>query len=97
MSSLQHFYTQRRMKLDSVESAFIEDAETTDLFSLKEEKPVMTFGIADYPSLGFREGVGSATGKAMDTRGAPFGALSNLVSMLGLNSKETEEPGVCSV
>ena len=84
------------MKLDSVESAVTVavDTDTSDLFNLKEEKPVMTFGIADYPSLGFRERVGSGTGKEVDTWGAPFGALSNLMSMLGLNSKEAEQPGL---
>lgn len=97
MSTLHQFYTQRRMKLDSVESAAtvaLDTTDTPDLFSVKEEKPVMTFGIADYPSLGFREGVGpGASDKATDTSGAPFGALSKLMGMLGVNSKEAEQTG----
>eukprot|EP00731_Ephydatia_muelleri_P022484 Em0015g67a len=94
MTSLQHFYTQRRMKLDSIESAATVAMDTDpDLFCLKEEKPVMTFGIADFPSLGFREGVGPSPDKAMDASRTPFGALSNLMSMLGVNAKEVEQPG----
>ena len=56
---------------------------------------MMTFGIADFPSLGFREGVGPSPDKAMDASRTPFGALSNLMSMLGVNAKEVEQPGVC--
>lgn len=84
------------MKLDSIESAATVAMDTDpDLFCLKEEKPVMTFGIADFPSLGFREGVGPSPDKAMDASRTPFGALSNLMSMLGVNAKEVEQPGVC--
>ena len=45
------------MKLDSVADSLDNSGmgSTTDLLNCQDEKPMMTFGIADYPSLGFKE------------------------------------------
>ena len=90
MSSIQNFinFSSKRMRLDSVGSNIgaLENrtSSTSDLLNFKEEKPVMTFGISDYPSLGFREtlgGMGGAqTPSGSRSWSAPYGALSRLIN-----------------
>ena len=89
MSTIQSFmnFSSKRMRLDSVGSMSALDnpgSSTPDLLNLKEEKPVMTFGIADYPSLGFREAlggmVGAQTPSGSKSWSAPYGALSRLIN-----------------
>ena len=91
MSSLSRFmqFNSKRMKLDSIaESTSALDTDSsgsTDLLSCQDEKPLMTFGIADYPSLGFEEelGVGGMPGMAdVGSSTSPLGALSKFVSEL---------------
>ena len=58
---------------------------------------MMTFGITDYPSLGFREdlvGVGSAS-MATSSWAEPFGCVSRLVKQLqGKAEKKTLRPHI---
>lgn len=100
MSSLSRFmqFNSKRMKLDSIaESTSALDTDTTgstDLLSCQDEKPLMTFGIADYPSLGFEEelGVGGMPGMAdIGSSSSPLGCLSRFVSEL------TGEPSTSSI
>ena len=91
MSSIQNFmnFSSKRLRLDSVGSSSVSALDnpassTPDLLNFKEEKPVMTFGIADYPSLGFRETlggmVGAQTPSGSRSWSAPYGALSRLIN-----------------
>ena len=100
MNSLSRFmqFNSKRMKLDSIAestSALDTDATgSTDLLNCQDEKPLMTFGIADYPSLGFEEelGVGGMTGMTdVGTSSSPLGALSKFISEL------TGEPPTSSI
>ena len=87
MSSLMAI-SSMRMKLDSVDSmnALENTTTTSSLPNLKEEKPIMTFGIADYPSLGFREELGGVMGastpSALGSWAAPYGSLSKFVDLV---------------
>lgn len=83
MSTIQSFLMSKRLKLDSVadmgggmESAV---GSTTDLMGYQEEKPIMTFGIADYPSLGFREELGGSGGTVGGSWDSPLGVMSKLL------------------
>ena len=88
MSSLSRFmqFNSKRMKLDSIaESTSTLDTDatgSTDLLSCQDEKPLMTFGIADYPSLGFEEELGVAGVADVSSSASPLGALSKFVSEL---------------
>lgn len=89
MSSLSRFmqFNSKRMKLDSIaESTSAVDTDaagSTDLLNCQDEKPLMTFGIADYPSLGFEEELGGMTGMAdVGNLSSPLGALSKFISEL---------------
>ena len=89
MSSIQSFmkFTNKRIKLDSVADSIgnldTGVGSTTDLLGCQDEKPIMTFGIADYPSLGFREelGVGGVMGgrSGVGAWDSPLGVLSRFV------------------
>ena len=104
MNSLSRFIqlNSKRMKLDSIAestSALDTDAAgSTDLLSCQDEKPLMTFGIADYPSLGFEEelGVGGMSGiPDVGSSSSPLGALSKFISLLtGEPSTSTIETGI---
>lgn len=89
-SSIQNFmkFSSKRMKLDSV--ADLQDSaagssggmgSTADLLNCQEEKPMMTFGIADYPSLGFKEELAGVGEVKQDTGScnALYGALSKFI------------------
>lgn len=90
MSTLQSLmaFTNKRLKLDSVDSmAALESSNTTSsLPNLQEEKPIMTFGIADYPSLGFRDELrgmmGASTPSTHRSLAAPYGCLSKFVDLV---------------
>ena len=107
MSSLSRLmqFNSRRMKLDSIaESTSALDTDTagsTDLLSCQDEKPLMTFGIADYPSLGFEEELGVGGMPGMNDVGgssSPLGALSKFVSDLtGEASSTTIEAGTMHI
>ena len=95
LSAIQTFiqFGSRRMKLDSV----AESMETgggigsaTDLLNCQDEKPMMTFGIADYPSLGFME---ELVDMGAPTQGASscntlYGSLSKFISVVSTAVKE---------
>ncbi len=87
-AQLQNFFSNRRMKLDSVASPGAVDnppgSASGSLLCLQEEKPVMTFGIADYPSLGFREmGGGEATTpSSVDSWSSPLGSVTKVINWL---------------
>ena len=71
------------MKLDSVADSLDNSGmgSTTDLLNCQDEKPMMTFGIADYPSLGFKEelaGVG-AMAQNMGSCDSLLGSLSKFI------------------
>lgn len=97
LSSIQNFmkFSSKRMKLDSVADALENPGvgSTTDLLSCQDEKPMMTFGVADYPSLGFREelaGVGGMTqDMASSSHNTLYGSLSKFI--LNLNGSEKAE------
>jgi len=82
------------MKLDSVADPMEGGAigrvnSTTNLLNYQDEKPMMTFGIADYPSLGFKEelaGMGGFTQTA-DSCNTLYGCLSKLASLLSVEVK----------
>lgn len=104
INSLSRFIqlNSKRMKLDSIaESTSALDADaagSTDLLSCQDEKPLMTFGIADYPSLGFEEelGVGGMSGMSdIGRSSSPLGALSKFITLLtGEPSTSTTETGI---
>ncbi len=52
---------------------------TSELMGYQEEKPIMTFGIADYPSLGFREELGVSGGGGGGGWDSPLGVMSKLL------------------
>lgn len=83
MSTIQSFLmSKRRLQLDSVADMGGMDStmgSTTDLMGYQEEKPIMTFGIADYPSLGFREELGGGSGSDGGTWDSPLGVMSKLL------------------
>ena len=58
----------------------------------QEEKPIMTFGITDYPSLGFREDMVGVGPNAIATTSwaEPFGCLSRLFRELGGKERGAE-------
>ncbi len=97
-------FSSRRMKLDSVaetldtgggdgggvggNSSGVGAGATTDLLSCQDEKPMMTFGIADYPSLGFKEelaGMGAA--QNMGSCNTLYGSLSKFIFNLNAGDK----------
>jgi hypothetical protein len=89
----------RRLKLDSVAAVDLmgssSQADTngsTDYFNFREEKPIMTFGITDYPSLGFREDMVGVGPNAIATTSwaEPFGCLSRLFRELGGKERGAE-------
>ena len=86
MSSLSRFmqFNSKRMKLDSIAESTLDNDVTgsTDLLSCQDEKPLMTFGIADYPSLGFEEELGVGGMTNVGSSPSPLGALSKFVSVL---------------
>jgi len=96
MSTLMAFKNTMRMKLDSVDSmSALESTTTTStLPNLKEEKPIMTFGIADYPSLGFREELGGVMGAStpstLGSWAAPYGSLSKFVDLIAEQDSSTD-------
>lgn len=100
LSTIQNFmkFSSQRMKLDSVADSMDNTGmgSTTDLLSCQDEKPMMTFGIADYPSLGFKEelaGVG-AMPQAMGSCNSLFGSLSKFIlKMNGVGKSEDTEAG----
>ena len=90
------------MKLDSVADALDNGntsasgggmGSTTDLLSCQDEKPMMTFGIADYPSLGFKEelaGVGGLTQDGISCNSL-YGSLTKCISSLLPEKSDPEE------
>ena len=105
MSTLQSLmaFTNKRMKLDSVDSiTALESSNTTSsLPNLQEEKPIMTFGIADYPSLGFRDELrgmmGASTPSKHSSLAAPYGSLSKFVDLVAGQESSGEEGMLGSV
>lgn len=85
MSSLQTFI-KKRFKLDSIADSTLDTGvgSTTELLGCQDEKPIMTFGIADYPSLGFREelGVGGimAGSNGVHDWTSPLGVMARFVA-----------------
>lgn len=87
------------MKLDSVADTFDNSGmgSTTDLLNCQDEKPMMTFGIADYPSLGFKEelaGVGSMpqeTGSCDSLYGSLSKFIFNMNSLEKLPEKSSDQ------
>ena len=87
------------MKLDSVADTFDNSGmgSTTDLLNCQDEKPMMTFGIADYPSLGFKEelaGVGSMpqeTGSCDSLYGSLSKFIFNMNSLEKLPEKNSDQ------
>ncbi len=83
MSTIQSFLmSKRRLKLDSVADMGGMDStmgSTSELMGYQEEKPIMTFGIADYPSLGFREELGVSGGGGDGGWDSPLGVMSKLL------------------
>ena len=86
-------FSNKRMKLDSIGSTSaldISTSSTTGLLNFQEEKPVMTFGIADYPSLGFREeldGVMGDPAAGLGNLAASYGSLSSIITKEEGNSE----------
>lgn len=99
MSTLQSLmaFTNKRMKLDSVDSitALESNNTTSSLPNLQEEKPIMTFGIADYPSLGFRDELrgmmGASTPSKHSSLATPYGSLSKFVDFVAAQESSGEE------
>lgn len=88
LSSIQNFmkFSSKRMKLDSVTDpdsgvGSSGAGSTTDLLSCQDEKPMMTFGVADYPSLGFKEELAGVGGMPQDMGSCDtlYGSLSKFV------------------
>ena len=97
LSRIQSFmkFSSQRMKLDSVADSFDNSGvgSTTDLLNCQDEKPMMTFGIADYPSLGFKEELAGVTGAMSQETGACdmlYGSLSKFVSNMNSLEKSSE-------
>jgi hypothetical protein len=92
LSTIQNFmkFSSQRMKLDSVADSFDNSgvSSTTDLLNCQDEKPMMTFGIADYPSLGFKEELAGVGTMPQETGScdALYGSLSKFV--VNMNSLE---------
>ena len=88
------------MKLDSVADTFDNSGvgSTTDLLNCQDEKPMMTFGIADYPSLGFKEelaGVG-ALPQDMGSCNTLYGSLSKFIFSVSKSENHTDpDAGEC--
>ena len=100
MSTIGKFmnFSSKRIKLDSIAdstSALDRTGSTTDLLSTMDEKPVMTFGIADYPSLGFREDVhvGMLSTPDVGNWNAPFGALTKFAAAMDMVDHKMEVSG----
>lgn len=101
LSTIQNFmkFSSQRMKLDSVADTFDNSGmgSTTDLLNCQDEKPMMTFGIADYPSLGFKEelaGVGSMpqeTGSCDSLYGSLSKFIFNMNSLEKLPEKSSDQ------
>ena len=96
LTTIQNFmkFSSRRMKLDSVADPMEGGAigrvnSTTNLLSYQDEKPMMTFGIADYPSLGFKEELAGMGGFAQTAGSCNtlYGCLSKLASLLSVEVK----------
>lgn len=95
LSTIQNFmkFSSRRMKLDSVADPMDGGGgmgSTTSLLNYQDEKPMMTFGIADYPSLGFKEELASMGGLAQGTGSCNtlYGSLTKFISVLNSSLKE---------
>ena len=94
MSAIDNFmkFSSKRLKLDStsaldsnVVSSLDGQSSTSSMLNCQDEKPLMTFGITDYPSLGFREELGMVGGMMGGEGGGlassyPLGALSKFIS-----------------
>ena len=66
----------------------MEGSSTTNLLSYQDEKPMMTFGIADYPSLGFKEELAGVGGlESSDMCNTLYGCLSKFASVLSTSSR----------
>ncbi len=109
LTTIQNFmkFSKNRLKLDSVADPLDVGGagggvaggmsrvnSTNNLLGYQDEKPMMTFGIADYPSLGFKEelaGMGglAPSGSTCDTL---YGCLSKFVSVLTSSSSGGREP-----
>lgn len=94
LSTIQNFmqFSSRRMKLDSVAEPMDSGGamgSTTDLLSCQDEKPMMTFGIADYPSLGFKEELAGMGGPTQGTNSCDtlYGSLSKFICLLNSSLK----------
>ncbi len=83
-------FSSKRMKLDSVADTMDNSGvgSTTDLLNCQDEKPMMTFGIADYPSLGFKEELAGMGGMPQDISSydSLYGSLSKFI--VNLNASE---------
>ena len=85
------------MKLDSVAESMDCGGggmgTTTDLLRCQDEKPMMTFGIADYPSLGFKEELAGMGGPMQTTNSCNtlYGSLSKFISILNSSMNIKEE------
>lgn len=84
-------FSSKRMKLDSVADPLDNTGvgSTTDLLSCQDEKPMMTFGIADYPSLGFKEELAGVGGmpQEMSSYDSLYGSLSKFIVSLNASEK----------
>ena len=95
LSSIQNFmkFSSKRMKLDSVADTLDNNGvgSTTDLLNCQDEKPMMTFGIADYPSLGFKEELAGVGGMPQDMSSydSLYGSLSKFI--VGLNARDNTD------
>lgn len=96
LSAFQNFMIKqkKRIQLDSVGStagmgSLGAVGEGDSLFELGEEKPLMMAGIADYPSLGFKEDIMVTT----PAPGTPWSSTSNnaIYSNMGLSCLSEEE------
>ena len=89
------------MKLDSVADPMDSGgvSATTDLLNCQDEKPMMTFGIADYPSLGFKEelaGVG-AMPQDMGSCNTLYGSLTKFVTSTSRKSSSNADTETCKL
>lgn len=77
------------MKLDSVADSLDNGGmgSTTNLLNCQDEKPMMTFGIADYPSLGFKEELAGMGPQDMGSCDSLFGSLSKFILKMSGNEK----------
>lgn len=106
MSSIKSLYqfSHQKLRLDSssVDCVAMETSRpgstsaAAELMPFQEEKPLMTFGTAEYPSLGFREELGGVVGAgspSLDVRGwqAPYRALSKLFDLSAAQEERVGE------